>query len=424
MRVSTQEFELGPFLVDLTTGRLMRDGIELGLRPQACRVFKTLLQNRGQYVGYEQMIAEAWDGTIVSRHTVDVTVGEVKKALQEFGSWITHRPKVGYRLDIPKSEDLVRKGWHFWNRRTPEGFEKALSCFEAAELEDGTDFRVYEGLAACYLMLGTYCLRPPREVHALYLQALSRGAALTGMTPNFRMQRAHGMHSLERNFEGAESEFLRVEREKPTPKMYGFLAMLYTSQGRFEDALQSLAKAYKMDPLFPVLPAVEMSVHYFARNYDAAIACGRKSLELHPYILVGRCYYAQALENAGYIDEALQQYRTTCLMLPGLNWLQILEATCLSKQGRRAEAAAILREVEMVRETQYVDAYYLSLLDDALGMRDKAFAELDRAVADNSITLCLLDVDPKMDGLRSDPRFAELRGRVFAAPSALCTTSR
>src|SRR5262245_17650536 len=257
MRVSCQEFEFGPFLIDVTTGRVLRAGAELGLRPQACRVFNTLIQNRGQYVDYEQMIAEAWDGIVVSRHTVDVTVGEVKKVLQEFGSWVTHRPKVGYRLQVPRSEDLVRKGWHFWNRRTKEGFERAVASFQAAELEDGTDFRVYEGLAACYLMLGTYCLRPPRDVYGLYREALDRGVALAGMTPELRAHRAHGLHIFERDFDQAEAEFLQVEREKPTlTRFYGFLAMLYTSFGRFDSALQTLAKGYKIDPLFPVLPAV------------------------------------------------------------------------------------------------------------------------------------------------------------------------
>jgi len=418
MRVSIHEVEIGPFLIDLTTGRLLREGVELGLRPQACRVFKTLIQNRGQYVDYDHMIAEAWDGIVVSRHTVDVTVGEVRKILQEFGSWITHRPKVGYRLDVPKSEDLVRKGWHFWNRRTREGFEKALASFEAAAIEDGTDFRVYEGMCACYLMLGTYCLRPPREVRSLFRDALDRAIALSGLTPELRVHHAHGLHVFERDFARAESEFLHVAREKPTlTKTYGFLAMLYASLGRFDDALQALAKGYKVDPLFPVLPAVEVSVHFCARNYAAAIDCGRKSLELHPYILVGRCYYAQALEYSGDLENALREYRTACTMLPGLNWLRILEAACLSKAGRRDEALGILEEMEQTRKTDYVDGYYMSLLYDSLGMRDAAFAELDRALEQNSVTLCLLDVDAKMDTLRQDPRFPVLRRRVFAAES-------
>lgn len=414
MRVCTQEVEVGPFLIHLTSGCVLRDGIELPLRPQACRVFKTLIENRGQYVDYEHMITEAWDGTVVSRHTVDVTVGEVRKALHEFGSWITHRPKVGYRLDVPKSEDLVRKGWHFWNRRTREGFEKALKCFEAAALEDGTDFRVFEGLAASYMMQGTYCLRPPSEVRGPYLDALERATALTGMTPELRVTRAHGLHVFERKFAQAEAEFLQAQREKPTLiRLYGFLAMLYTAMGRTSDALAVLTQAYKVDPLFPILPAVEVSVQFFGRNYEAAIACGRKSLELHPYILVGRCYYAEALEYAGQIEEALKEYRTAFTLLPGLTWLRILEAACLAKNGRKAEAEVIRKEIEQTRKAEYIDAYYMALLYGALCMRDRAFAEFDRAYQENSITLCLLNVDPKLDELRKDPRFTAFQQRVF-----------
>ena len=93
---------------------------------------RTLLRHSGQSIGYEQMMAEAWEGTFVSRHTVDVTIGEVRKSLGEYGRWITHRPKVGYCLEVPTSEELVRKGWHFWNRRTREGAERAIDCFQQA----------------------------------------------------------------------------------------------------------------------------------------------------------------------------------------------------------------------------------------------------------------------------------------------------
>ena len=51
------------------------------------------------------MIREAWDGISVSRNTVAVTVAEVKKVLQEYGPWIRCRPKLGYRLEIPRGEE-------------------------------------------------------------------------------------------------------------------------------------------------------------------------------------------------------------------------------------------------------------------------------------------------------------------------------
>jgi DNA-binding winged helix-turn-helix (wHTH) protein len=414
MRFSIQEVEIGPFLVDLTTGRILRDGIELALRPQAFRVLKTLIQNSGQYVDFERMIAEAWDGTMVSRHTVDVTVGEVKKLFQEFGSWIAHRAKLGYRLEVPKSEDLVRKGWHFWNRRTREGFEKAIASFREAAAEDGTDFRAYEGLAASYVMFGTYGMRPPSEIYPLFLDALSRAVALTGWTPELRAHRAHGLHIVERKFEESEAEFLQARREKPSvTRIYGHLALLYVAMARFDEALDVLNQGYKIDPLWPVLPATEVSVRFFSRDFESAVECGKKAVELHPYITVGRCFYAQALEYSGRIEDALREYRIASVMSPGMVWLRLLEGACLAGNGRSSQAAEILEDVLKVRATEYVDAYYMSLLYGSLGMRELAFRELERAYDENSVPLCLLDVDAKMDALRQDPQFETLRKNRF-----------
>jgi outer membrane protein OmpA-like peptidoglycan-associated protein len=44
------------------------------------------------------LIQEAWGGTVVSRHTVNVTVAEVRRSLDDCGSWILWRPKLGFCL--------------------------------------------------------------------------------------------------------------------------------------------------------------------------------------------------------------------------------------------------------------------------------------------------------------------------------------
>src|SRR5277367_1344746 len=94
----------GPFSVNMVERRLRRGGAELELRPQAFRAFNVLIRNSGHYVHHEQMIREAWDGISVSPNTVAVTIAEVKKVLQEYGSWIRCRPKVGYCLEVPRDE--------------------------------------------------------------------------------------------------------------------------------------------------------------------------------------------------------------------------------------------------------------------------------------------------------------------------------
>ena len=81
----TTDMTFGPFTLDLASSRLLCDGAEVKLRPRAFHVLRVLLQRNGRSLGYEQLMAEAWEGTFVSRHTVDVTVREVKKTLGQYG---------------------------------------------------------------------------------------------------------------------------------------------------------------------------------------------------------------------------------------------------------------------------------------------------------------------------------------------------
>jgi DNA-binding winged helix-turn-helix (wHTH) protein len=416
----TEQIAFGPFEMDMSTGRLLREGVDLRLRPRAVHALNALVQNSGRCVEYERLIRDAWDGAFVSHHTVDETMREVRRALGEYGSWVVRHRKLGYCLEMPASENLVKEGWHLWTRRTREGFEKALACFQQAALHNSADFRAFEGIASSYQMLATYSMRPPREMYSGFLLAHSRATALCGMTPELRSSRAHGLHLFERKLQEAESEFLLVLREKPTlATTYVQLSILYATMGRLDDAWDVLVEGRKVNPLWALLPATEIFVRLCRREFDSAADYGRKAVDLYPYLQLGRAFFAQALEFSGRTEEALAEYRFARAMSPDLPWLGALEATCLARNGRASEALRILEELNQIRSATYVDAYYMALLLDALGQRDAAFRELDRAVEEDSTMLYILDVDPKLDSLRGDPRFPPLREKLFAgAPTS------
>jgi DNA-binding winged helix-turn-helix (wHTH) protein/tetratricopeptide (TPR) repeat protein len=403
------ELTFGPFTLDDTGVRLLRGRGEVRLRPRAFHALRVLLAHRGQPVSYEQLTAEAWEGTFVSQHTVDVTVGEVRKTLGEYGRWIVRRPRVGYMLDVPMSDETVRKGWHFWERRTREGFELAADCFEQAVAQNPTDFLAYEGLSATYLTLATFGMRPPRVMYPRFLDAHDRAVELGGLRPELRCNRGHALHMFERRYAEAETELLTVLREKPGwGHTYVRLSMLYSTAGRFEEAVNIVQRGYKAAPLLTTLPLSETSVLFRHRDYDAAVAVGAKAIELHPYLQVGRAFYGQALEFSDRMDEALAQYRLASLMSPDLPWMRALEGTCLAKMGRRREACAILADLERLREREYVDAYYMAVFREQLGQRPGALVELERAYSENSGSLYALRVDPKMDPFLAEPRFRRI----------------
>jgi tetratricopeptide (TPR) repeat protein len=351
---------------------------------------------------------------------VDVTVGEVKKTLGEYGRWITHRPKAGYRLEVPTSEELVRKGWHFVNRRTHEGAELAIQCFEHAAAECPGDARAYEGLSTCYLMLATFGMRPPGEVYPRFLETHERAVAVGGLRAELRANRGHGLHLFEEQLDAAEAEFLAAIAEKPSLGMaYVRAALLYVTMNRLDDAAVMLDRCEAKDPLVPTLPATAVLLRFWRRDFDAAIAYGKQAIELHPYLQIVRVNYAQALEFSGRLPEALAQYKFASVMSPDLPWLRALEGTCLAKMGKTADAQELLDELEHLRRSEYVDAFYQSVLQHALGHRVEAMNELERAVDENSAFLYSMNVDPKMDVFRDDARYQRLEaGRSLKSARA------
>ena len=256
MTSSASQIPFGPFLLDKEVPRLLRGKVQIGLRAKALHALRVLVENCGRCISYEEMIQDAWAGNWVSRHTVAVTVNEVQKALHECGAWISYHHNLGYRLDIPQSEELIRSGWHHWHRHTPEGFDKALCCFQRALNAGGLDFRAYEGISRCYLMLGTFAMRHPREMHAAFAKNNARAAAAAGgATPELRADRAQSLHIFELRFRDAEAELRIAEKENPCiAGTYIRLTVLYTSLRRFDEALQTLRQAYARDSLWPILP--------------------------------------------------------------------------------------------------------------------------------------------------------------------------
>jgi DNA-binding winged helix-turn-helix (wHTH) protein/Flp pilus assembly protein TadD len=402
--------------LELATSRLLRDRAELELRPRAFQALKVLIQNPGRLVDYKQMIREAWDGTQVSHHTIAVTISEIKEVLGEYGSWITCRPKFGYCLEVPKSEDLIRRGWHFWNQYTRVGFENALRCFEQAAQLDEADFRAFEAISGTHLTLAGFLMRAPRDTYGPFLEAHNRAVALSGLTPELRMDRAFAGFVFERRVAEAARELLAVKAERPhSALLYIRLALIYLASGRLEEARAVMMQAQAADALSPELAFLGIVLRLFAREFAAAVEWGRSTLDLHPSSQVGRAFYAEALDHAGRTEEALAQYRLAATLSPDTGWIRADGARCLAVHGRLEEALAILDNLQRNRETEYVDCYHLALLLDALGRRDEAFEELERACEEKSYALAFAALDSKAYGLRGDPRFAHFRERVFGA---------
>jgi tetratricopeptide (TPR) repeat protein len=410
----TGPLEFGPFTVDLSTARVFRDGHEISLRPQVFRVLRFLIQNPGRLVDYDEMLREAWGGSRVSKHTVAVTVNELKSVLGDYGTWITIRTGYGYCLEIPESEHFMRVGKHFRSQCTRSGLYNALRCYEQVTALEGGNSRAWEELAGIYVEIGFLAIRPPRDVHRSFLQAYQRAVTLQEATPGLQLGRALSLYLFESKLKEAETELLRIREAIPgLTETYVHLAVLCYMQGRTEEALEELRKAEMVDALLPGLALVRPRLLLYCREIAVATSCAQQAVALHSNSPITHVNYGDTLDFAGD-PAALTQYRIASTLAPDVPWIKAAEARCLARQGQSSEAFDILAQLRKNRNAEYVDAYHMAFLLEALGKRDEAFQELERAYLERSPALAWLDLDTKSDPLRNDPRFASLRDRVFA----------
>lgn len=80
--------------------------------------------------------------------------------------------------------------------------------------------------------------------------------------------------------------------------------------------------------------------------------------------------------------------------------------------GKRAEAEKILAELQEISKQRYVSPTSVALIYAGLGEIDQAFGWLEKAEKGHDGILVRINVDPRFDRLRSDPRLNDLERRL------------
>jgi tetratricopeptide (TPR) repeat protein len=219
------------------------------------------------------------------------------------------------------------------------------------------------------------------------------------------------------NVPAAEKEFQRAIDLSPNDvyahTMFGWLL---GATKRFDESIAEHERARSLDPLSGEANLICGQSLYFARRNDQAIEQLRNTIDLAPdlwpaYDMLGWSYEVkgQLPEAIGEFQKARQIAGTIAEPLSALGRAYALE-------GQVAEARKVLAELRELSKDNYVPPYNFAVIYSALGDKDQAMASLEKAFEERSWYLADLAVDPKVDNLRSDPRFADLLRRMNLEP--------
>ena len=154
----------------------------------------------------------------------------------------------------------------------------------------------------------------------------------------------------------------------------------------------------------------------FTRRYDESIAQYQKALDLYPNASATRAALAWAYTMKGMYAQALAEYdkipdeekavvAENQFVATGLGWVY-------ARSGKRANALKIARGFIELSSHAYVDFYTLAGIYAGLDDKDEAFRLLEKGYEQHSATMPYLGVDFFWDGVRSDPRYADLLRRM------------
>lgn len=314
------------------------------------------------------------------------------------------------RARIPDAEAYIAysKGRFYWNKRTAPDLKKAIGFFQQAVDKDPNYALAYDGLADSWVPLGWYGYLPPTETFPHAKAAVTRALSLDGSLAEAHTTLAFVNLYYDRDWGGAEREFRRgIELNPNYANGHHWYAEFLSLVGRHEEAIAESQRARELDPLSNIINAWVSSRYYFARQYDKAIEEGRNAIDMDPNFAPARLVLGQAFEQKGRMNEAIAEFEQAATLATGSLYTGSL-AHALGVAGKRAAALKVQKDLIRMGESHFVSSYDLALAHLGLGDTAKAFELLNRAVQERSPRIAFLAVDPRLDGLRGDPRFSEL----------------
>ena len=308
--------------------------------------------------------------------------------------------------------DAYLKGRYYYNRFTVDGFSKSIEYFEQAIRLDPNYASAYAGLADAWASLEQIGAAQPEEVHPRALKAATTALAMDETLPEAHAAMA-SVRANDWERSTAEREVQRAIELNP-----GFaLAHLYYSNmlrhlGRREESIAEAKRALELDPLSPLTNEELADAHLSARQYDAAIEQYQKALELYPNQPAPRDSLGWAYVYKGMYDQGMEEIRKSIALYGEDPSLSPEIAFIYGTTGRRGEAQKILDRLLRVSKTTPIAAHHFALIYIGIGKKDEAFAWLEKAYEQHSPMMAWLEVDPRFDSLRQEPRFQDLMRRV------------
>jgi serine/threonine protein kinase/tetratricopeptide (TPR) repeat protein len=378
-----------------------------------------IIQNSDSFLLHVSLLrtadgAQVWQGTYSMSQAAGQNLPEelISRVASELNLPLNEVEKellTARQTENPEAFRLYLLGRHYWRKRNRDNIKKAIEYFKQAINLDPVYALAHAGLADSYVLLNSVAFgsMPTREA-----MSQARAAARAALEINPSLCEGHTAMGVillryDWKWQEAEKEFkLAIELNPDYPPAHFWYSHLLALMGRFPESIAESEAAAELDPFSPLSYQNHGRAFYYSGNYDKALEYYLKVLEDHPENL-------SALNGLGLIYQQKGLLKDSVAVFERLyNYSKQYGAAPLgyayARVGRKADAEKILQELEDLSKYAYISAQEKAIICVGLGKKDQAFQLLQEACDERYASLPFLLIEPVIDPLRSDPRFAEL----------------
>jgi serine/threonine protein kinase/tetratricopeptide (TPR) repeat protein len=316
------------------------------------------------------------------------------------------------QTENPEAYQLYLKGVYHAAKFDTKELEIGLGYLKQAVAADPNYALAYHGLSYYYYLVMDWTM-PCNEAMPKAKEATERALAIDDTLAVAHADLGAIYFWYDWNWPAAEKEFKRAIELDPndalTRESYGWYLV---AMGRTEEGLAQAKLSQQLDPLNQEHTSVLGWELYLAHRYDESIEQQRKAIELEPNYWPGHSWLGHALVQKGRLPEAIASFQKAVSIEHVIAEPTMGLGRAYAISGKKDEARKVLAELNDRSKHPFVSSYLMADFYAGLGDKDQAFASLERAYEERSWYMTHLKLDPELDPLRSDPRFADLVKRV------------
>jgi DNA-binding SARP family transcriptional activator/TolB-like protein len=306
-------------------------------------------------------------------------------------------------------------------RMTPSGFAEAMRHFQDAVQLDPGFAKAHAALAyavACFARTGRMA---PFEAYGSARRRAERALALDPHLAEAHMALGVCATAHDWDWDLAQRHIRRgLELNPELPDSHWVHSNFLCLTGRHAEARAAARKARELDPVVPTLWLNEVLILVGTGDADGAHASAREFAAFHRDFSGSAFALGMVHEARGEHPVAARCFARAEELGGGAHSIAA-RGDNLARAGRPDEARRLLERL-LGAQDHYIPPTSVARIHAALGEADEAFRWLDRAVAVRDDWLPFMDVWPRFEPIRDDPRFAAIR-RTVGLPDPVESTA-